>query len=380
MDKALAELIKISNTVGADSSLVLGEFGNTSVKSADGKGMYIKASGTALKEMSEHYGWRRLRLDSVLAILKDKSLSEMTVEKREAKVAEDLVDACDDGLEAGVRPSVESCFHSILDRFVVHMHPAAVLAYVCAKNGKAELEKLFGEEIFPPVWVAYSNVGYMLAKEIETAVADYKGRYGRRPAVMFLQNHGLVVSSNSSDTTMRLIHKAVDICECNLSQLSGMAGTVETKAVSAKQVAAGVSAICKAFSRVSSEAVEVLHFMDENIARLMANEDGARVCSVPAVSPDELVYCNGPAMWVDKCDEQKIISGLNRRIADGLGIPAAVLIKPIGLFIIGQRRFPLARDVVTAYLSIRSFAARMGGLCPLSEPERKFILNHKNTV
>jgi len=46
MDEALAELVKISNTVGRDSSLVLGAYDNTSVKNADGKYMYIKASGT----------------------------------------------------------------------------------------------------------------------------------------------------------------------------------------------------------------------------------------------------------------------------------------------------------------------------------------------
>lgn len=52
MDKVLADLIKISNTTGKDPALVLGGGGNTSVKTADGKYMYIKASGTALKDMS----------------------------------------------------------------------------------------------------------------------------------------------------------------------------------------------------------------------------------------------------------------------------------------------------------------------------------------
>ena len=49
MNEELRELVKISNAVGSDSSLVLGGFGNTSVKTADGKFMYIKQSGTALK-------------------------------------------------------------------------------------------------------------------------------------------------------------------------------------------------------------------------------------------------------------------------------------------------------------------------------------------
>jgi len=63
MDKALAELIKISRGTGRDPTLVQGGGGNTSVKTADGKYMYIKASGTALKDMNEQQGWRRLGVD-----------------------------------------------------------------------------------------------------------------------------------------------------------------------------------------------------------------------------------------------------------------------------------------------------------------------------
>jgi rhamnose utilization protein RhaD (predicted bifunctional aldolase and dehydrogenase) len=63
MDKALLELIKISNRVGKDSTLVQGGGGNTSVKTADGKYMYIKTSGTALRDMNEKQGWRRLQLE-----------------------------------------------------------------------------------------------------------------------------------------------------------------------------------------------------------------------------------------------------------------------------------------------------------------------------
>ena len=77
MNKALAELIQISNRTGTDPTLVQGGGGNTSVKTADGKYMYIKASGTALKDMNQQQGWRRMRLEPVLAVLKDKSLPKL---------------------------------------------------------------------------------------------------------------------------------------------------------------------------------------------------------------------------------------------------------------------------------------------------------------
>jgi rhamnose utilization protein RhaD (predicted bifunctional aldolase and dehydrogenase) len=44
MDTALNELISMSNKVGKDKSLVLGNYGNTSVKTDDGRYMFIKAT------------------------------------------------------------------------------------------------------------------------------------------------------------------------------------------------------------------------------------------------------------------------------------------------------------------------------------------------
>jgi len=137
MDKKLAELIKISNTVGRDASLVLGGFGNTSVKTEDGKYMYIKASGTALKDMTGRAGWRRLKVEPALAILKDKSIQALPAAERQAAVTDALLSACDDKFKLDTKPSIESCFHSILGKCVIHLHPAAVLAYACAGNGRA---------------------------------------------------------------------------------------------------------------------------------------------------------------------------------------------------------------------------------------------------
>ena len=91
MDKALSDLIKISKTTGSNPSLVLGGGGNTSVKTNDGKYMYIKASGTALKNMNELNGWRRLKIEVVQTILKDTTIGQYEVNKRET---EDFIIKC----------------------------------------------------------------------------------------------------------------------------------------------------------------------------------------------------------------------------------------------------------------------------------------------
>lgn len=372
----LAELIKISNAVGKDRSLVLGESGNTSVKTADGKYVYIKASGTALKDMNEQTGWRRLKVDSVLAILKDKSVAKMGIDEREAKVANALLSACDDEVKADIKPSIETCFHSMLDRYVIHLHPAAVLAYACAKNGQAELEKLFKNEKFPPLWVPYADLGYMLAKRIEKLVADYKTHYGRAAAVMFLQNHGLLVAANSSNTALRLVRKVVSICRSKLKQPKA----VKIKRASAESIAEAALVIREAFLRLTGKCMTVRHFIDDNVAGFMAREDAARLCSLPAVTPDELVYSHGSAMWLDKWEQQTVLDKLNRLYCNGRELPASFLIKPLGLFVVGNEGQSLlvVKDVVSTYLSVRGFAAGLGGIKPLNKRQREFIARRES--
>ena len=373
-DRVLAELVRISNLTGADSSLVLGTFGNTSAKTADDRGIYIKASGTALKDMTCEAGWRRLKVDSVLAILKDKSLAGADAAERQTEVANKLLSACDDDVRANIKPSIEACFHSILDRYVIHLHPAAVLAYACARNGRAELEKLFRNEELPIVWVPYADIGYTLARKIRKLTCNYKSRYNRAPAIMFLQNHGLLVTASNSNTALRLVRKAVSICSSKLKRPR----PVKIKTPDDKVIAEAASAVRAGLFGATGTHMPVAHRLDENIAGFMERRDAARLCSVPAVTPDELVYAHGPAMWLDKPDGKTIAYKLNRQIANKKEIPAAFLIRPLGLFVAAPKnQLPLIKDVVSTYLSVRSFAADLGGIKPLNKRQREFITDLK---
>jgi len=369
MDRALVELVRVSNSVGKDRSLVLGGFGNTSVKTRDGKYMYIKASGTALKNVTCKVGWRRLKVDSVLAILKDKSLARIRVEKRESKVARGLLSACDDKVKRDVRPSIESGFHAILDRCVIHLHPAVVLAYACAKGGRAKVERLFGKEKFAPLWVPYTNPGYALAKRIEKLVGDYKSRHRRGPAIIFLQNHGLLVTADSANAALALVRKVVNTCGRGLKRPR----VVTVRAASPEAIAEAISAIREVFFRATGKCVIIRHFLDEGIAGFMARSDAARLCVLPAVTPDELVYAGGSAVWFDGLDRRKILNKLNRQIAGGRKIPSCFLVKPLGLFMAGQAQPQFVKDVVSTYLLVRSFAAKLGGIHFLNKRQREFI-------
>ena len=124
-----------------------------------------------------------MRLEPVLSIIKDKSLAKMEVHKRETEVVNRLLLACDDEVTVIARPSVEAHLHAFLDKCVIHLHPSSAGAFANAKNGRAELEKLFkkmeigNSEIgnyLPLLWVPYVNPGFTLAKSIAKLVDDYQ--------------------------------------------------------------------------------------------------------------------------------------------------------------------------------------------------------------
>ncbi len=378
MDKALADLIKMSNATGKDSTLVQGGGGNTSVKTTDGKYMYIKASGTALKDMNGKHGWRRMRLDSVLAIIKDKSISKLDVQRRETEVVNRLLLACDDKVGDDARPSLEAHLHAFLDKCVIHLHPNAVGAYVNAKNGKAELERLFKDEKLPPLWIPYPGLGCMLAKRLAKLVEDYRSRFADMPALIFLHKHGLLVSAKTADAALQLVRSVIKRCNSNLKQPKAK----KVKPINQKLITNTKLCVRRAFFEATGEYTMVSHFYDNAVAAFWRQKDARKMLSAGVLTPDELLYANGPAMWVEDCDSKRIARKLTSQIEKGEKPSIAFLVtcpersrrKGVGLFIAAGENFaPAVRDVVSSSFFIRTNAHRMGGIVGLNKGERAFI-------
>ena len=370
MDKALTELIRISNATGKDPTLVQGGGGNSSVKSADGKYMYIKSSGTSLKDMNNQSGWRRLRLDSVLSIINDKTMAQLDPQPREVEVVNRLLLSCDDEVTTAARPSVETHLHAFLDRCIIHLHPNAVGAYVNAKNGKGKLQKLFKDEKFPPVWVSYADPGFMLAKKIANLIDDYQNRFGRKPAILFLAKHGLIVSADNPDTALHLVRKAIERCAGKLKYPKA----VKIKSIEQGTVADAKLCIRRAFFEATGRYATISYFYDNDVAAFLAQRDAQKMLSAAALAPDELVYSNGPAMWVDKCDSKKIATRLTSQINKGQKPSVAFLVKDIGLFVAAKKNLaPTIRDIAASSFFIRANAYQMGGISSLNKRQQDFI-------
>jgi rhamnose utilization protein RhaD (predicted bifunctional aldolase and dehydrogenase) len=370
MNKALADLIRISKITSKDPALIQGGGGNTSVKTPDGRFMYIKASGTNLKDMGKHAGWCKLCLAPVLSIIKDKSITTLSTQEREIKVVKRLLLACDDKAAPHSRPSIEAHLHAMLGRCVIHLHPVAVLSFACARNGRAELEKLFKNEKFPPLWVPYAHPGFAIAKKIVKLNAGYQNRFGQKPSVIFLQKHGLIISADGPNAALQLLRSVINRCASKLIRPK----TIRTKPPNQQIIAEVKLQIRSALYNATGCSATISYFYDGEIAAFWRRKNAQKLLTLSALTPSELLYANGPPMWIKDCNPKKIARRLARLIKKGKNPSVTFLVRGVGLFIAAEDKIaPAIRDTVKNSFVIRTNASRLGGIFSLNHTEQNFI-------
>jgi rhamnose utilization protein RhaD (predicted bifunctional aldolase and dehydrogenase) len=198
----LDELIRISRFVGADPDWVQGGGGNTSVKSADGATMFVKASGTSLAGMDATRGWAELDLPATRAVVDTPGLAELPVREREERVLNLLRAAA--RRPAGVRPSVEASLHALLDRVVIHTHPIHMTAFLASRDSREQWRNVLEGFDEPTLYVPYVDPGYSLAAVMAREIAKFEQENGRRPRIVLLENHGLFVAAETGDAAFDL--------------------------------------------------------------------------------------------------------------------------------------------------------------------------------
>jgi NAD(P)-dependent dehydrogenase (short-subunit alcohol dehydrogenase family) len=96
--------------------------------------------------------------------------------------------------------------------------------------------------------------------------------------------------------------------------------------------------------------------------------------SAGAITPDELVYANGPPMWVENRDYKNFAHRLTSQIEKNGNPPVSFLVKGAGLFVAATNKVAeIARDIVCRSLFIRTNASRFGGILSLNKSEQDFI-------
>lgn len=184
----MAALRAFSAAVGSDPSLTQAAGGNTSLK--DGDTLWIKASGTWLAHALER--------DIMVPVAMTPLLAAVAADDPAAEQAHRFTVAARN--PSGLRPSIETTVHALMpQRVVAHVHCVDTIALAVRTDAVAELDRRLDGLNW--AYVPYHRPGLPLARGIALHRA-------RRPDVLVLGNHGLVVAAENvagTETLLRMV-------------------------------------------------------------------------------------------------------------------------------------------------------------------------------
>lgn len=381
MNKDLEDLIRISRAVGGDARLVQGGGGNTSVKTDDGRRMYVKASGTSLADMSEEKGYRLVDTARCLEMLRDEKLLEMPRVEREARVLERLLASCVDRGEG--RPSVEASLHALLGRCVVHTHPSILNGLLCAVEAEEAIEELFCDLEPPYLYTPYTDPGYQLAVTMQHGVNAYRQHHGLMPEVIFLGNHGLFVSVQEPDRGLELTHLVCAKTESAWrARAQQSAPRTPLQWDDAEERARAVSeAMQGMYGKLHGQPTMVRLSTSPVVQEFLALPDAPHLVAVNPLMPDQVIYCKGMPLWLSLPEDVREAGPATERLikaaAQGSQTPACVVADGLGLFSAapGAKLLDAALAAMEATLQVLSVASCFGGPRGLSDEQVESIRN-----
>lgn len=233
--KHLSDFVRLSHAAGCRADYVQGGGGNTSVK-LEGGLMAIKASGYRLAD---------IRLDDGYAVLDYKTIQKFYNENEPESFSD--VEAAGsgcakentktiDGLKA-LRPSVEAGFHSILKTYVLHTHSVYANLAACSEACRTIAELAFEGASYSWGWVDYTDPGARLTFAIRDELKRVETATGKQPAVILMQNHGIIVHDDDPDVCLAIQTDA----NSRLAAFFGLTGNAFPE-VRIKEMSAGLYA------------------------------------------------------------------------------------------------------------------------------------------
>ncbi len=365
-EKALKQLVQISRYYGIDKEAVIAGGGNTSYKNDEF--IWVKASGTGLDTIDES-GFVKLYRDKLQKIATSQFSEDS--DERELQVKNALFEACFDPGSAK-RPSVETSLHDILNYpFVVHLHPTIVNALMCGKDSHPITQKLFGDEA---LYIPYTDPGYVLFKKVEKEVKRYRDKFGNDPQLLFLENHGVFISAETTDE-VKVLYKEMT---------EKITSVIEEKYVwKDLPVKLEITKILPALRMfLSQENLQTITIRNNTlIDHFSQNSKLFEQISRP-FSPDIIVYCKANYLYIEETGKpEKIVSVLKQKVnafkKEYGYLPKVILIKGLGLITAedNSKSALTAMDVFEDLMKISYLSKWFGGPRFMTDEQIRFIEN-----
>jgi rhamnose utilization protein RhaD (predicted bifunctional aldolase and dehydrogenase) len=288
----LKDLVEISKYFGQRFDLTQAAGGNSSVKL--NKKMFIKSSGYSLSEVTLKNGYTIVDNDKLVNFLHSARGNKITdsIEKKSFKILKDST------LDGG-NPSIETLTHSIMKKFTIHIHPVAVNMVSVNRKSREIFNKIFstkrkGESIY---YVSYRTPGISLATEIINVVSVEQDKLKRdNTIIVFLENHGLICSSDNKLELIQSVEKIVKQFENYLKiNLSRYKLTTEISQILWKN---------------SYENLICCYSEDAILTKFINLKNSKNF--IKPLNPDQLLYCGESPLIVGSSLEKGIKSYLKK--------------------------------------------------------------------
>jgi len=354
---SIEALAEISRYYGSNPDYVIAGGGNTSFK--DGDTIYVKGSGMSLADaVPESF----VRMDrKTLAGIWEKTYPEESA-AREKEVLSDLMAARKAG-EQYKRPSVETMLHDLLPfAYVVHTHPTLVNGLTCSQRGEAVVREIFGDEV---IWIPSTNPGYILSLKVKKALEEFKSRYGRPAAVIFLQNHGVFAGADSTEGIKEIYRDIISRIEKRVQRRPDFSG--ENREVP-------LPVLMEAIKKLSGASA--VFFSNREISSLVKDRSSFYPVS-SAYTPDHIVYAGSDPLFVEGESAAFAAKAWEDHIAKFGSPPKIAALQGIGIFGLGptDKAAALALELFKDTVKVAAFTESFGGPRFMSREQIDFINN-----
>lgn len=194
----LNDFLYISNYVGERFDLVQAGGGNTSFKIDDI--MFIKSSGCNLSNMDVNKNYVGLNYNNILK--KIKNINDSNKKNRELK-SKEIVESNIIFFKNN-KPSIETTLHCLTKKYTVHIHPIQFNYISSLDNCNTIIEKIFKNYCI----IDYFTPGIDVTLEL---LKKYNNE-----SIIFMKNHGLVVTADNIDEIKELLHNITNKLENEL--------------------------------------------------------------------------------------------------------------------------------------------------------------------
>ncbi len=375
----------ISHWAGRRPDLIQAGGGNTSVKSADGATMYLKASGYGLGELlppdgpDGPRGYVAMDADQVTRLLDRDDLLKGAEGDVDTRLRSAFAAACTWTPAPGVRPSVEALLHALLGRVVIHTHPPVVVALISARNTKSAVvrfEQTLGRDV---LFLRYRDPGLERARELRDAL-EQAHKQRRRPRVLLLENHGLFVWADTPAAAKRLTTRCLTVAKRIVgTRRESRAGAGPRRRDLLRLMPLVRGAACQ----VAGRRLMVRFETSAALSALARTEAGRRALRAGPLSPDEIVYCHSLPAFI----EAKALTGDDDRVRGILArvferyekrhrvFPKVLVAQPRGYFMLAEseRAMRSASEMAQAAFQARLHTLALGGPRPMKPQAAAFI-------